>query len=76
MNNRIRRIESLDEYKARIAKEVQEIAECCSTIEGGLTLTKEIAEMGHFAPQFLFQDEEQAHYNHDIAKECQRRLGA
>jgi hypothetical protein len=41
-----------------------------------LKYTKDIAECNSWIPNFVFQDETQAHYNNDIAKECQRRLGA
>jgi len=39
-----------------------------------LTEIKEVAERGEFPAPFLFQDEDERHFNHDIAKECRRRL--
>jgi hypothetical protein len=34
------------------------------------------AHEGKIIPNFVFQDEDARHFNHDIVKECQRRLGA
>lgn len=69
------RINDYEEYKSRVSKWIDKIVAVCSpddvsTIKAILTLAKK----NDFTARFVFQDETEAHFNHDVAKECQKRL--
>ena len=76
----IERIENLDEYHNRLDCWVMDTYMAYK--RGGATKKRVLyymsyrARRGWWIPDFVFQDEDARHFNHDVVKECQRRLGA
>ena len=79
MNNRIRRIESYEEYKVEIAswliKNISNVPAYMMVDE--VKYYQQKAENNELVySTVIFQDETIAHFNHDIAKLCKAILGA
>ena len=70
-------ITDLDEYKNMIEGYVTGfIAECrpMQNEDATVKAIKELAENRWLRADFVFQDETEAHFNHDVKLECQKRL--
>jgi hypothetical protein len=80
MMNDIERIDNLDEYHNRldcwVMNAYMAYKRLGATKKRALYAVSFQARNGWWIPDFVFQDEDARHFNHDIVKECQRRLGA
>ena len=76
----IERIENLDEYHNRLDCWVMDTYMAYKRAgagkRGALYALMSGAISTAYAAPFVFQDEDARHFNNDIVKECQRRLGA
>ena len=75
----LERIQDLDEYHNRLDCWVMDTymkyKRAGAHKRGALYAVSFQARNGWWIPPFVFQDETPAHFNHDVAKECRRRLG-
>ena len=75
----LERIQDLDEYHNRLDCWVMDTyikyKRAGATKMGALYAVNFQAREGWLIAPFVFQDEDRTHFNHDVAKECRKRLG-